>query len=445
VRAFDPRHVVALSLAEQRRELEAVLSAPGAVAPVFQPVMEVATGRVAGYEALARFAPPYARPPLTWFEQAHRCGLGAALEACAIRAALAVPGRPPGTFLALNVSPAALLSPEVQRALPFDLDGIVIELTEHEAFDEDGALELELAALRERGARIALDDAGAGYAGLQQLVRLRPEIVKVDRSLIAGIHEDASKLALLQALAGFAGTTGAAVCAEGVEELAELRALAGFDVTYAQGYALARPAPAWPAIPAAVAEAAASAADHGMRRAGAADTGAAPSLGDLADVLARAETIRELNLALGGVTLLLGAEEAAISRLDPVAGCLITVSDHEWSPEGERWALEDYPTSAHVVADQVIGQVIVGDPASDPAELEVLEMAGMRAVLLMPLVFEGTTIALLEIYRRSPLAWTNTQVDRARVLANDIAAALARIVAGPRRIRTPQPRPARRA
>ena len=226
-------------------------------------------------------------------------------------------------------SPAALLSPEVKRALPFDLDGIVIELTEHEAFDEDGALELELAALRERGARIALDDAGAGYAGLQQLVRLRPEIVKVDRSLIAGIHEDASKLALLQALAGFAGTTGAAVCAEGVEELAELRALAGFDVTYAQGYALARPAPAWPAIPAAVAAAAASADDHGMRLAGAADTGAAPSLGDLADLLARAETIRELNLALGGVTLLLGAEEAAISRLDPVAGCLITVSDHD--------------------------------------------------------------------------------------------------------------------
>ncbi len=444
VRAFDPRHVVALSLAEQRRELEAVLSAPGAVAPVFQPVMEVATGRVAGYEALARFAPPYARPPLDWFEQAHRCGLGATLEACAIRAALAVPGRPPGTFLALNVSPAALLSPELKRALPFDLDGMVIELTEHEAFNEDGALELELAALRERGARIALDDAGAGYAGLQQLIRLRPEIVKVDRSLIAGIHEDASKLALLQALAGFAGTTGAAVCAEGVEQLAELRALAGFDVTYAQGYALARPAPAWPAIPAAVAEAAASADDHGMRRAGAVDTGSAPSLGDLADVLARAETIQELNLALGGVTRLLGAEEAGIARLDPVAGCLITVSDHEWSPEGERWALEDYPTSAHVVADQVIGQVIVGDPASDPAELEVLEMAGMSAVLLLPLVFEGTTIALLEIYRRAPQAWTNTQVDRARVLANDIAAALARIVAGPRRIRTPQPRPARR-
>ena len=161
----------------------------------------------------------------------------------------------------------------------------MIELTEHEAFGEDVALELELATLRERGARIALDDAGAGYAGLQQLIRLRPDIVKVDRSLVAGIHADVPKRALLEALARFAGTTGAAVCAEGVEELAELRALTGLDVTYAQGYALARPAPAWPAIPAAVAAEVAAAGDHGMRAAGASE---AASLGEVTEVLARA-------------------------------------------------------------------------------------------------------------------------------------------------------------
>jgi diguanylate cyclase (GGDEF)-like protein len=429
VRVFDPRHVVALSLHEQRREVEALLAGSEPIVPVFQPVMEVATGRVAGYEALARFAAPYQRPPQMWFAQAHRCGLGPALEARSILAALAVPDRPPGTFLALNVSPAALLSPEVKRALPVDLDGIAIELTEHEAFNEDGALELELTVLRERGARIALDDAGAGYAGLQQLIRLRPDIVKVDRSLVAGIHEDASKLALLEALARFASTTGAAVCAEGVEELAELRALAGFDVTYAQGYAVARPAPAWPDIPVAVAVQSASAGAHGMRLAGVSEAGSLMSLGELTDVLARVRTIEELKHALDGVTRQLGAEEAAISRLDAAAGCLVTVSDHDWSAEGERWLLEDYPTTAHVVAEQAIGQVIAGDPAGDPAELEVLETAGMRAVLLMPLVFGGATIALLEIYRRAPQAWTNTQVDLARVLANHIAASLARVTA----------------
>ena len=425
VRAFDPEHVVALSLAEQRREVEAVLALPAAIAPVFQPVMEVATGRVAGYEALARFAPPFDRSPQLWFAQAHRCGLGPALEAAAIRAARAVADRPAGSFLSLNVSPAALLSPEVKAALPVALRDVVIELTEHEAFGEDVALELELAALRERGARIALDDAGAGYAGLQQLIRLRPDIVKVDRSLVAGIHADTPKRALLEALARFAGTTGAAVCAEGVEELAELRALTGLDVTYAQGYALARPAPAWPAIPAAVAAEVAAAGDHGMRAAAATEVA---SLGEVTEVLARARTIEELKRAIDGVTRLLGADESAISRLDRDAGCLVDITDHTWSSDGQRYRLEDYPTTAHVVAQQAIGQVIAGDPASDPAELKVLETAGMSAVLLMPLVFEGATIALLEVYRRAPQAWTNTQVDRARVLANHIAASLARVI-----------------
>ena len=90
-----------------------------------------------------------------------------------------------------------------------------------------------------------------------------------------------------------------------------------------------------------------------------------------------------------------------------------------------------------MVAEQAIGQVIAGDPAGDPAELAVLETAGMRAVLLMPLVFSGATIALLEIYRRAPQAWTNTQVDLARVLANHIAASLSRVTSR----RVPQPRP----
>ena len=173
----------------------------------------------------------------------------------------------------------------------------------------------------------------------------------------------------------------------------------------------------------AVAAEVAAADDHGMR---AAATSEAASLGEITEVLARAGTIEELKRALEGVTRLLGAEEAAISRLDAAAGCLITVSDHDWSAEGERWQLDDYPTTAHVVAEQAIGQVIAGDPASDPAELEILALAGMQAVLLMPLVHEGRTIALLEIYRRSPQAWTNTQVDLARVLANHIAPSLVR-------------------
>jgi GAF domain-containing protein len=154
--------------------------------------------------------------------------------------------------------------------------------------------------------------------------------------------------------------------------------------------------------------------------------GAAVSLAEMTDVLARVSSREELNHALHGVTLQLGAQESAIARVDAAAASLVTFSEHAWSAEGERFLLADYPTTAHVIAEQAIGQVIVGDPASDPAELEILALAGMQAVLLMPLVHEGRTIALLEVYRRSPQAWTNTQVDLARVLANHIAPSLVR-------------------
>src|SRR3954453_16675210 len=105
-----------------------------------------------------------------------------------MRAALSVPGRPEGTFLALNVSPRALLSAPVRAALPHDLTGILIELTEHEIFGAEGELETELALLRARGARVALGDAGAGYAGLQQMIRIPPDILKLDRTLVHGAH-----------------------------------------------------------------------------------------------------------------------------------------------------------------------------------------------------------------------------------------------------------------
>jgi diguanylate cyclase (GGDEF)-like protein len=431
-RLYDPRHVVALSLKEQRREVEALLDTEAPLAVVFQPLMEMATGRVAGYEALARFECTFERPPEVWFAQAHRCGLGAVLEARAIRAALAVPHRPAGTFLTLNVSPAALLSPKLQDALPDDLSELVVELTEHEAFSEDGALELELGALKRRGARIALDDAGAGHAGLQQLIRIRPDILKIDRSLIAHIHEDPSKMALLEALARFATTTGAAVCAEGVEELAELRALAGFDVTYAQGHALARPASAWPSIPEDVAAQAASAAGHGMRLAVGSSSNGTPSLGEMTDVLARVGTLEEFEEALTYMTKLLDGHGITLSSVDADARCVVTFIDHDRVPTGERYRFEDYPTTEHVIERQVIGQVIAGDPAGDRAELRFLEEVQMGALLLVPVVFDQTAIGLLEIYRRSPQPWTSTQVDQARVLANHVAASLVRLSSDPK-------------
>ena len=140
-RRYDAREVVLLSSREQHEQVRALLEQPSALTPFFQPIVELATGRVAGYEALTRFLDTEpVRAPDVWFSQARRAGLGPALEARAIEAALSVPGRPAGTFLSINLSPAALMSPEVFAALPDDLSDIVIEVTEDELFAADDAL-----------------------------------------------------------------------------------------------------------------------------------------------------------------------------------------------------------------------------------------------------------------------------------------------------------------
>jgi diguanylate cyclase (GGDEF)-like protein/PAS domain S-box-containing protein len=233
---------------EQRAEIQDVLEDPQGITMVFQPIMDLRTRCVVGYEALSRFNRTPRRGPDVWFAQAHRCGLGYALEAKAIAAALATPGRPPGAYLAFNLSPSSLLSDEVLHTLPDHLDGLVIEITENELVSGDPAIKHALAALRVRGARLAVDDIGAGYAGLTHLVRLQPDILKLDRALITGVDADAAKAPLISSLVRYARDIEATVCAEGVETLHELECLADLDVTYGQGYAIARPAPPWASI-----------------------------------------------------------------------------------------------------------------------------------------------------------------------------------------------------
>ena len=363
----------------QRHEIAAVL-ANEAVRCVFQPIIELATGRPAGYEALARIDSGPPRGPDEWFAQAHRVGLGQQLEALALRVALEVPGRPEGTFLALNVSPRALLTAPVRAVLPDDLTGIVIELTEHELFGAEGELESELAALRARGARVALDDAGAGYAGLQQIIRVAPDILKLDRALVHGAHADASRQALLEALIGFASTTGAAVCAEGVEDLDDVRALVALDVTYAQGYGLARPGPPWPA-PAPEATAAGAAEIRAGMRLASTPRGVAGAfaggIAALADDLSAATTIDDLGAAIARAAGILRADDVALMRVDREADELELLSSHNVNSFGSRWALADYPATRYVIDNRVPGQVVAGDEAGDPAELAELAALGM--------------------------------------------------------------------
>jgi len=245
-RKYDPDTVAASpSIQQQRAEIDELLAMEHPITPVFQPLVELSTGRLIGYEALSRFDVEPHRSPDSWFNQAARCGRGLALEMAAIKAALSARGRPAGTYLSLNFSPSALSSPKIMAILPKNMSDIVVEVTEHELASEDGGLEEGLAKMRARGARIAVDDAGAGYAGLNQVMRVQPDVIKLDRSLIEGVHSDSAKSALVEFFVMFARRVGAGVCTEGIETLDELRTLINLGVAYGQGYLLGRPSDPW--------------------------------------------------------------------------------------------------------------------------------------------------------------------------------------------------------
>ncbi len=228
------------------RSLARALRGEG-VAVHFQPIVDLALGRVAGYEALLRFPGHAVASPADWFEAAHQHGCGAHLEAIAIRLALeARTTMPADAFLSVNVAPGVLRHGAIREAfltVP-DLDGVVVELTEHSRVEHYDTLAGELDRLRSAGAAIAVDDTGAGYAGLHHLISVRPEIIKLDRTLVAGIDTDRPRRALVEMFGSFANRFDSWVLAEGVETEAELATLHRIGVPLAQGYLLGSPGPA---------------------------------------------------------------------------------------------------------------------------------------------------------------------------------------------------------
>ena len=219
--------------------------AESTITAVYQPVFELPDQVVVGYEALARFPQPPDYPVSQWFRAAADTGLALSLELAAIRRALdALPLLPADRWLAINASPQTLCS----LHLPALLDGceigrIVLELTEHARIADYGHLTARLAPLRAAGARVAIDDIGAGYASFQHVLELKPDIIKLDKALTCGLQSDPVKQALVRALVAFACEVDALIIGEGVETVEELDALYGQGVTCLQGYHLARPAP----------------------------------------------------------------------------------------------------------------------------------------------------------------------------------------------------------
>jgi EAL domain-containing protein (putative c-di-GMP-specific phosphodiesterase class I) len=230
-------------LAAKRASVERAL-APGALRMVFQPVFAVEGRRLLGVESLTRFDVAPSRPPDQWFHEAEEVGLSAELQLASIAAALtSLPDLPEPAFLAVNLSADILLAAPLGDALRgVDLSRIVLELTEHEPVRDYDQLHAALEPLRAAGARFAIDDAGAGYASFQHILRLRPDIIKLDLDLTRGIDHDPVRRALGAALVTFGAEIGALLVAEGVETREELDALAGLGFGGAQGYYLGRPA-----------------------------------------------------------------------------------------------------------------------------------------------------------------------------------------------------------
>jgi EAL domain-containing protein (putative c-di-GMP-specific phosphodiesterase class I) len=419
---YDPETAQAPQAGGELAAVENVLSQPDGVVPVFQPLVSLATGRVAGYEALARFPHPPARRPDEWFAVASRVGLGPELEARAVRAATEARGRPKGTFLSFNLSASALMSDDAIKALPDDLSDIVIEITENERVGDDEQLSERLEPLRRRGARIAVDDAGAGYSGLQQVMRIQPDIIKLDRSLVANVDSDPAKAALIDSFVRFARRTGAQVCAEGIETPEELKVLADLDVTYGQGFGLARPAAPWAQVGAWVAGTIRPRVPGGT--ASDSDENADLRLASLTAQLANARSAEDLHALGPQIAAELGADEVAFLRRVPRDAALVPVGDRSWLPEGRPLPLAHYVTLSHIVDTQQFVQVLVSDPAADLGELALLGRSGHRSMLLLPLVAHGEVAGVLMVLGAVERPFTRVETSRARIVANQLGAAV---------------------
>lgn len=211
---------------------------------VFQPIVCLEDGGVVGVEALARFDSALTESPLAWFQDAEAVDMRVELELAAMRAAAqAAHQLDEGVWLSLNVSPRTALGADrlLEVLSPVASDRLVVEITEQAPVEDYDELNEALGQLRATGVRIAVDDAGAGYSSLRHILRLEPDLIKLDKSLVRGIHHDRARRALATALISFATEIGAMMVAEGIETAEELEALRDLGVTFGQGYHLSRP------------------------------------------------------------------------------------------------------------------------------------------------------------------------------------------------------------
>jgi EAL domain-containing protein (putative c-di-GMP-specific phosphodiesterase class I) len=213
---------------------------------VYQPIVELEDHSVVGMEALSRFNLTESDWTVDrWFAVAAKIGLGAELELACARTALSdLDMIPLDRFISVNLSHRAAESEGFLELLDaVEADRVVVELTEHEAVEDYDRLMAAVAQVRDRGTRVAIDDAGAGFASLRHILRIEPDIIKLDISLTRDVHAHRPQRALAAALVSFADELGMSVIAEGVERQEEQDTLIELGVRLGQGYFMGRPAP----------------------------------------------------------------------------------------------------------------------------------------------------------------------------------------------------------
>ncbi|MEJ5868385.1 EAL domain-containing protein [Pseudokineococcus sp. 5B2Z-1] len=215
----------------------------GALRTVFHPVVRVADRSAVGYEALTRVEDPAFPGPAHAFAAATAAGVGVELELLAARRALDHLDRvPPGAWTGVNLSAEALLDPRaLELLLPLGHRRVAVELTEHTQVPDYDRLTAVTDRLRAARLLLVVDDAGAGYASLRHVLRLRPDVIKLDLEVVRGVDVDPVHRAMTRSMVGFAAEAGAALVAEGVETESEHAALAALGVGHAQGYLYGRP------------------------------------------------------------------------------------------------------------------------------------------------------------------------------------------------------------
>jgi diguanylate cyclase (GGDEF)-like protein len=227
--------------------------ANGWLRPVYQPIVELATGRLLGMEGLIRPTPPAPfADPAALFGAAAASGHLAALDMSCVEAIVAGAGAlPDDAFLSINLSPTTVQTPEFSAVVLLSIlarhglppERVVLELTEREEFTDLAQALKRLESCRMAGMRLAADDVGAGNAGLRLLSEVRFDVIKVDLGLVQRSGASAASSAVIESVVALAAHTGALVVGEGIEQPAHIAQLSAMGVTAGQGYLLGRPGP----------------------------------------------------------------------------------------------------------------------------------------------------------------------------------------------------------